>query len=118
MLALDEFRSDERFNSVSNLRDAARGQQCQIRIGGICSFNPEETVLAHFRMAGICGTGLKPIDLIGSWACARCHDAVDGRVSTGYTHDQLRLMHLEGMARTLDALVKQGKLSNGRGEKR
>jgi hypothetical protein len=103
---------------MSNLRDAARGQMCQIRIPGLCSHNPEETVLAHFRMAGVCGMGMKPIDLIGAHACHMCHSAVDGRITTAFTHEQLRLMHLEGMVRTLDALVKQGKLSNGRGEKR
>ena len=99
---------------MSNLRDAARMQQCQIRVPGICSFNPEETVLCHFRMAGICGTGMKPIDLIGSWGCASCHSAVDGRISTPFTHDQLRLMHLEGMVRTLDQLVKQRLLGGKR----
>jgi hypothetical protein len=95
---------------MSKLRDAARGQPCQIRVPGICSFNPEQTVLAHFRMAGLCGTGMKPLDLIGAHACDPCHSAVDGRAKTAFTHDQLRLMHLEGMARTLNALHKRGLL--------
>ena len=113
MLALDVISQDEGVDSV-NLRNAAKGQQCLIRIPGLCSFNPEETVLCHFRMAGICGTGLKPIDLIGAWGCARCHSAVDGRITTGFTREQLRLMHLEGMARTIDALHKQGLLTDGK----
>ena len=62
-----------------NLRNLARGQQCRIRIPGICTHNPEQTVLAHYRIGGLCGTGMKPHDLIGADACAACHDAVDGR---------------------------------------
>lgn len=95
---------------MSKLRDLARGQLCQIRIPGLCSHNPEETVLCHFRMAGICGTGMKPIDLIGAWGCHSCHAAVDGRTNTAFTHEQLRLMHLEGLVRTIHALYNQGKL--------
>ena len=96
---------------MSKLRDAARGQICQIRIPGLCSHNPEETVLAHFRMD--CGVGMKPLDLCGSWACATCHRAVDGQMKTGYTRDQLDLMHLQGMYRTINALHKRGLLLAG-----
>lgn len=95
---------------MSKLRDAARGQECQIRCPGICSFNPEQTVLAHYRLSGTCGTGMKPIDLIGAWACEPCHSACDGRAKTAFTREQLDLMHLEGMCRTINALHKQGKL--------
>jgi hypothetical protein len=94
---------------MSKLRDAARGQECQIRIPGICNFNPETTVLAHYRLSGTCGTGIKPIDLIGSWACSDCHLAVDDGKS-GYLREQLDLMHLEGMVRTINALNKRGLL--------
>lgn len=93
---------------MSKLRDAARGQECKIRIPGICSFNPEQTILAHFRMD--CGTGMKPIDLCGSWACMPCHQVVDGQVKSAYTRDQLDLMHLQGVYRTLNELVKRGKI--------
>ena len=55
---------------MANLRKEARGRECQVRIYGVCNGNPETTVLAHYRMAGICGTGMKPDDLIGAWACS------------------------------------------------
>ena len=93
---------------MSKLRDAARGQECQVRCPGLCSFNAEQTVLAHFRMD--CGVGMKPIDLIGAWACDPCHSAIDGRTKTAFTREQLRLMHLEGMVRTIAALHKRGLL--------
>ncbi|SUH16020.1 putative bacteriophage protein [Salmonella enterica subsp. enterica] len=56
---------------MANLRKEARGRECQVRIYGVCNGNPETTVLAHYRMAGICGTGMKPDDLIGAWLVAR-----------------------------------------------
>ena len=86
---------------------AARGQQCMVRIPNVCNFNPETTILAHYRLAGTCGMGIKPHSLIGSWACSSCHDLIDGRRSSAFTREQLDLMHLEGMVRTLDQLVKQ-----------
>ncbi len=93
------------------LRDSARGQDCTLRLPGICNFDSATTVLAHYRMAGTCGIGVKPIDLHGAWACSSCHDACDGRIKTGYSRDELRLMHLEGVMRTIDALVRSGKVS-------
>lgn len=93
---------------MSYLRMLARGKPCQIRLAGICNHNDETTVLAHFRMAGICGMGLKVPDLIGSWACSACHDAVDGRAKVKLSRAELRLSHLEGVARTQAMLIHQG----------
>ena len=91
MLARDAFRK------------AARGQPCMIRVPG-CNFGVD-TVLAHYRMAGNSGTGIKPDDYIwGAWACSHCHDAVDGRAKHEYSRIELRLAHLEGVGRTQEAL--------------
>lgn len=54
------------------LRKAARGQPCMVRLPG-CDGGGETTVLAHYRMAGYCGTGMKPPDELGAWCCDRCH---------------------------------------------
>jgi hypothetical protein len=90
----------------TKLTKAARGRECQVRVPGVCNGNPETTVLAHFRLSGTrCGVGLKPNDLQGAWACSACHDAVDGRAKTGFNSEELRVMHLEGMVRTIDILV-------------
>lgn len=93
---------------MADLRKAARGRECQIRIPGICNGNPETSVLAHYRLAGTCGTGIKPDDMQGAIACNCCHDAIDGRVKTEYSHDELRLMHAEGVMRTLAIWKKEG----------
>lgn len=83
-----------------NLRDQARGRECTVRIPGVCNFNPETSVLAHYRLAGTCGTGCKPDDMQAAISCNDCHDAIDGRTKTEYTRDELKLMHAEGMMRT------------------
>lgn len=95
---------------MSKLRDAARDQECQVRIPGICNFNRETTVLAHYRLSGTCGTSMKPLDLAGSWACSDCHDVIDGRRNTAIPRETLDLMHAEGVFRTLHALHKRGML--------
>lgn len=75
---------------MSKIRESARGQQCQIRLAGICNRNPETVVLAHYRMAGTCGIAMKPSDIQAAYACSRCHDAVDGRLKTDLSHDELQ----------------------------
>lgn len=90
------------------IRKAAKGQPCQVRLSGVCNRNPETTVLAHYRLAGTCGTGIKPPDYLGAFACSSCHDAVDGRTKTDLTEDELRLAHAEGVMRTLVILEKTG----------
>jgi hypothetical protein len=96
----------------TKLTKAARGRDCQIRVPGVCNGNPETTVLAHFRLTGTrSGMGIKPNDLQAAWACSACHDAVDARSETEFSHDELRRMHLEGIIRTLDILVAEGKVA-------
>jgi len=98
--------------SQNRITKAARGRDCQVRLPG-CPSDAETTVLAHYRLAGTCGTGIKPNDLQGAWCCSYCHDAIDGRsrlklgdeeVSRG----ELRLMHAEGVFRTIDILIREG----------
>jgi hypothetical protein len=92
-----------------SLRKEARGRGCTVRISGVCNFNSETTVLAHIRVAGVSGMGLKSPDLLGAWACSACHDEIDGRThKSGLSRDELRLAHYDGMARTIMQLEKEG----------
>ena len=93
---------------MSKLRKAARDRHCTVRVPGHCNGNPETTVLAHYRMAGQNGTGIKPSDFLGAWACSNCHDAIDFRVLTEWSREELRMFHLEGVMRTLAQLEKEG----------
>lgn len=94
-----------------NLRNYAEGKPCLIRVPLYCIADPATTVLAHFRMLGVSGMGLKSPDLIASFACSVCHDIVDGRKRVPeYDRDAVRLMHLEGVARTLAYLIDLNKV--------
>jgi hypothetical protein len=88
-----------------NLRDQARGRDCQIRLVGVCNFDPATTVLAHYRLVGISGLGMKSPDHLGAWACANCHSYVD-------THrdDETARAFLEGVLRTQHHLIREGKI--------
>jgi hypothetical protein len=87
---------------MSKLRASARGQECLVRIPGVCNRNPETVVLAHLNGGGM---GMKTHDIHGSYCCSSCHDMLDGRVSRSsheYTGPELKLMHYEGIKRTQD----------------
>ncbi|MBH3206981.1 DUF1364 domain-containing protein [Serratia marcescens] len=94
---------------MSKLTKEARGRECQVRIPGVCNFNPETTVSAHYRLAGTCGTAIKPDDAQAAWACSACHDEIDRRTRF-IEADDARLMHAEGVMRTQEILRKEGKL--------
>lgn len=96
------------------LREAARGQRCMIRIPHICNFNPATTVLCHYRLAGTCGMGSKPPDLLGAWGCSACHDAVDSRNLGDYQKHEVMLWFAEGVLRTLYELNKRGIVISGK----
>ena len=91
-----------------NLRKQAKGRGCMVRIPEVCNHNSETVVLAHVRLTGVSGMGMKAPDILGAWACSSCHDAVDRRNHTDLERDYVRLMHLEGMARTIAQLEKEG----------
>ena len=90
---------------MSKLRNLARDRDCLVRVPGVCNFMPETTVLAHYRLIGISGTGLKPPDMIGAWCCSSCHLHVD-------THKdaETQLAFAHGVFRTQYQLLKEGHL--------
>ena len=79
-----------------------------MRLPGVCNHNSETVVLAHYRLAGVSGMGMKSPDILGAWACSACHDAIDRRDHTNLERDFVRLAHLDGMVRTIAQLVKEG----------
>ena len=60
------------------IRKSARGRNCSLRLP-CCNYRPETTVLAHIRMLGNAGIGMKPDDWFAVYACSSCHDAIDRR---------------------------------------
>ncbi len=89
-----------------NLRQFARGKECQIRMVDHCNYNPETTVWAHYRLGAVAGMGQKPPDLCGAFACSGCHDAIDRRVKTDFTKVQVEAMMLYGIVRSLAIISK------------
>jgi hypothetical protein len=90
-----------------NLRKDAKGRPCMVRLPGICCGNPETTILAHYRMPGLSGMGVKADDKFAAWACSACHDAIDRRSNMDLERDYVKLAHAEGIFRTWAARDKE-----------
>lgn len=94
---------------MSKIRKSAKGENCTVRLVGICNRNPETTVFAHYRLPGYCGTGIKPPDFMGAYACSACHDEADRR-TRHLEADFVRTAFAEGVMRTLVRLAEKGLL--------
>ena len=90
---------------MSALTRLARGQECQIRLPGICNGYPATVVACHFRLSGLSGIGKKPPDIFCAWGCSACHAYVDSHKDA---ETQLAFAH--GCFRTMALLHKRGKL--------
>jgi len=85
---------------MHTLRSLARGKPCMVRLPAICNGNPETTVLAHIRRAGVAGIGQKPPDVCGVWACSACHDEIDRRTHL-LSKDYVDVAMLDALIRQL-----------------
>ena len=95
---------------ISKVTNTAKGEDCQIRLPDCCH-DPETTVFAHLSSKRLIGGGTatkgKPI---GSYACHRCHDVIDGRVRTDFDPEWVWQLELEGCIRTMSMLFDKGVL--------
>lgn len=94
------------WRSSAYLREA-QGQECQVRIEGVCNGNPETVVAAHSNQY-IHGKGgaLKAHDCFVAWACSDCHRELDQ--GHKLTYDQKAHYWQRGFERTLLAAFEQG----------
>jgi len=92
----------------ADLRKAAKGKECTVRLPVACNYDVSTTVLAHIALAGNSGVGMKPCDLSAVRACSGCHDVIDGRVPTHLSRADIEGYVLRGMCRTHDAYRKEG----------
>ncbi len=93
------------------IRDSANGEDCQVRLIGICNGRSETTVWSHFPgLDADRGMGMKALDLCGAYACSACHDAVDGRTHATAGHDRtaILLAWMYGHMRSLVILKQKG----------
>ncbi len=86
-----------------NLRDYARDKPCLVRVPGVCNNDPATTVLAHVRLAGISGMGMKAPDALGAWCCSACHAWADGKHG-----NTAKVDFYEGVLRTQNQLIREG----------
>lgn len=103
---------------MSKIRQSAKGEECQIRIPGVCNGNPETTVWAHANgSAAGKGIGMKSPDILGAYACSFCHDAYDRRGTKlgGHPRQAIELMFWQGHARSVRILLDKGILVEERG---
>lgn len=87
------------------IRNSARGQECQVRIPGVCNHNSETVVLAHVGRGS--GVGQKCDDIHATYACSACHDVIDGRHRQGERSEIMNYAY-EGMVRTQKLMLENG----------
>ena len=91
-----------------DLRELAEHQPCYLRLYQFCRREPGSVVLAHARIGGTGGTGLKPPDVCGFPACNWCHAVIDGRTKQDlYTEEQLQAECFRAQNQWLEWLWKQ-----------
>lgn len=96
-----------------DIRDSARGEECTVRLLGVCNHDPQTTVWSHYPLgAAGKGMGTKSLDLAGCYSCSACHDVVDGRVPTPtyLSRNGVMLSWHEGHMRSLVRLAEKGLL--------
>lgn len=97
---------------MSKIRESARNEECQVRLPGICTFDPAKTIWSHARWgAGGKGGALKAIDAAGAYACTACDAAFDQLQGAKHlTREQIDLDWFHGHLRSLVILKEKGLL--------
>lgn len=109
-------RIKSRGPKMTPIRRAARNQQCQLQILGVCNGDPATTVLCHSnQLAAGKGMGLKAPDTEACFGCSSCHDVLDGRAPrpAGMTMDDLLQAFEYAKKRTHALLTTMGLLKEG-----
>ena len=91
---------------MAKLRDSARMQPCTLRLQG-CTHDPATTVLAHLPCAAK-GMGIKGPDWFAVYACASCHDVLDGRKGGGIMRVEKFEAMLRGLYETQSEMIRLG----------
>lgn len=87
----------------------SRGQQCTLRIPGVCNFNPDTVIPAHIRDRHK-GAGTKASDLSVCNACSSCHACFDGQLGEPLSDVDWLFYALRGLQETLEQRFEAGLL--------
>ncbi|MBO2578150.1 DUF1364 family protein [Shewanella algae] len=92
------------------ITDSANGQDCTLRLPGICNHDPQTVVFAHIgRRRGI---GIKCADYFGVYACDACHSEIDRRTRIMDT-EHLEAEKLRALEETQERLFEAGLIQIG-----
>ena len=90
---------------MSKITKSARGEDCALRIPGICNYDTDTTVFCHAPCADK-GMGFKSPDWWGAYGCSKCHDVIDGR--TGMTLERKAGTWMPAIYETQKKLIAKG----------
>jgi len=93
------------------IRESASGEECHVRLAAVCNGRTDTTVWSHWPgLDADRGMGLKAPDVCGAYACAACHDAIDGRapLPEGTTRTDVVLGWMFGHMRSLVTVARKG----------
>lgn len=95
---------------MSKITASANGEDCQVRIPGICTFDPAKTIWSHCRHgAAGKGRGIKALDIAGAYACTACDAAYDQMIGVKHmTRAEVDLDWFHGHMRSLVKLNEKG----------
>ena len=96
---------------MTKIRSSAKGEECLIRLPGVCLGTTETTVLCHDnRLSSGKGMGLKAPDTAAAYGCSCCHDVLDGRRPRPewLTADMVLALFDLGVERTHERLKEKG----------
>jgi hypothetical protein len=91
----------------SKLRASAKGQPCALAIPGICSHDPEQTVLCHLP-SEVKGGATKSDDFFACFGCLNCHQSIDNH---RLSREESLYYSLRALARTWRFWVTSGLIS-------
>lgn len=96
---------------MSKIRASANGEDCLVRMPGVCTFDPAKTIWSHARwLSAGKGRSLKAHDLCGAYCCTNCDAVYDGQTKppAGMTREQVDLDWFHGHMRSLVRLAEKG----------
>lgn len=95
---------------MSKITESARGEDCQVRIIGVCTHDPEKTIWSHARWyAAGRGRSIKAPDVCGAYCCTACDQVYDGQMAVaGLKRSEVDMDWCMGHFRSLIILGQKG----------
>ena len=93
---------------MSKLRKSAKGKQCTLTLFPYCDWVEENVVLCHLS-SDSSGISRKSEDWFAVYACASCHDIIDGRRQQDQISDiELEQQKQRALHRTWTMMIEEG----------